>query len=88
VASGGCRRAVPVVLEPALHGAFGIDAVEADPDRLEVSALGGTPDRLGVQAEQLGELARLVVPLDHRLVSPFGMNGKLTSIAPSPNPRR
>lgn len=82
MARGGCGGAVAVVLEPALDGALGVDPVEADADRLQVAALGGAPDRLRMQSEQLGELARLVVPLDHRLVSCLGVNGKLTRIAP------
>lgn len=81
MAGGGCGGAVAVVLEPALDGALGVDAVEADADGLEVAALGGAPDRLRVEAEQLGELTGLVVPLDHRLVSRVRLDGKLTIIA-------
>lgn len=80
--SGDCGT-VAVVLEPAVDGALRVDAIEADADGLEVPALGCAADGLGVEAEQLGQLARLVVPFDHRLVSAFGVNGGLTSIAPS-----
>jgi hypothetical protein len=67
-----------------MDGALGVDPVEPDPNRLELATLGGATDRLRVQAQQLRELACLVVPLDHRLVSRVRPNGKLTSTAALP----
>src|SRR6266542_481072 len=62
----GRHSGVDVRAEPPVDGALRVDAVKADPDRLEFAALGGAADRVWVQTEDLGELARLVVPLDHR----------------------
>jgi hypothetical protein len=59
------RNAFAVCVQPAVDGAFGVDAVEADPDGDELAALGGATDCLRVEAEQLSELASLVVALDH-----------------------
>jgi hypothetical protein len=62
---GRDRRALTIGVEPALDGALGIDAIEADADRFELSTLCRTTDRLRVQTQQLGKLAGLVVALDH-----------------------
>jgi len=81
-ARGGSRGAVAVRFQPALNGALGVDAVKADANRLELAALSRAADRLRVQAEQLGEFARLVVALDHRrLGSLVGLEARLTTIA-------
>ena len=49
------HRRVEVSGEPAVDGALRVDAVEADPDRLELAALRGAADRLRMNAEPLGE---------------------------------
>ena len=58
-------RTIAIRLEPALDGTLGVDAVESDPHGRKFTALRRTANRLRVQAEQLCELACLVVPLDH-----------------------
>lgn len=77
----GCRSAIAVRFQPALDGALGVDAVESDANRLELSALGGAADRLWMQTEQFGQLARLVMPLDQQLVSRMRLEEKLDGMA-------
>src|SRR5215210_5670796 len=79
-ARGVSDGAVAVRLEPTLDGALGVDAIEPDPNRRELPALGRAPDRLRVQPQQLGQLTGLVVPLDHRrLISRVRLEGKGTT---------
>lgn len=78
--TGGRGRTVAVRLEPALDGTLRVDPVETDPYRLKLATLGRAADRLRVQAEQLGKLTGLVVPLDHgRLVPRLRLEGKRTT---------
>jgi hypothetical protein len=80
VARDGWGGAVAIHLEPTLDRALGVDPIEADADGLELPTLRSASDRLGVQPQQLGQLARLVVPFDHRLVSRVRLEGKLGTV--------
>ena len=79
----GRHGRVDIRAKPPGDGALRVDAVQADPDRLELAALGGAADRLRMNSEQLGELAGLVVLFDHR--RSIELEGKTVTIENSQN---